>query len=132
MLNPLTGKLEEYRVLIRGTDRELWTHEMANEYGRLAQGVGERINGTNTIFFVPKHKVPKGRIVTYGRIVADVRPHKEDTHRVRLTVGGDRIEYPGDLHTPTADITTAKILFNSVLSTPDARFMTLDIKKTII
>jgi len=42
-------------------------------------------------------------------------------------VGGDRINYLGDVTTPTADMLVAKILFNSVISTPDARFMTMDI-----
>ena len=43
-------------------------------------------------------------------------------------IGGNRIDYPGNLHTPTTDLTTAKLLFNSVISTPKARFMALDIK----
>ena len=33
-----------------------------------------------------------------------------------------------DCRTKTADLSTAKFLFNHVISTPDARFMTLDIK----
>jgi hypothetical protein len=39
----------------------------------------------------------------------------------------DRIEYPGKVATKTADIVTAKIIFNSVLSTKDVRFMTINI-----
>jgi hypothetical protein len=42
--------------------------------------------------------------------------------------GGDRINYPEDVGTPTADMTLAKILLNSVISTKDARWATLDIK----
>jgi hypothetical protein len=38
------------------------------------------------------------------------------------------INYPYDVSTPTADITTAKIVFNSVVSTPNAKFMGLDVK----
>jgi hypothetical protein len=72
--------------------------------------------------------VPADRKVTYGRIVATIRPQKSETHRVRLTVGGNLIDYPGNVSTPTADMTTAKILFNSVISTPDARFMCTDVK----
>ena len=44
-------------------------------------------------------------------------------------VGGDRINYPGEVATPTADILVAKLLFNSVVSTKDAKFMTMDISK---
>jgi hypothetical protein len=43
-------------------------------------------------------------------------------------VGGDRLDYSGDVATSTADITTFKILINSTLSTEDARMMMMDIK----
>jgi hypothetical protein len=45
-----------------------------------------------------------------------------------LTVGGDRLDYSGDVSTSTADITTFKILINSTLSTEDAAMMMMDIK----
>jgi hypothetical protein len=43
-------------------------------------------------------------------------------------VGGDKIEYPGDKSTSTAGLTTAKMIFNSTISTPGARFLVIDIK----
>jgi hypothetical protein len=45
-----------------------------------------------------------------------------------VTVGGDIIDYSGDVATSTADITTFKILINSTLSTEDAVMMIVDIK----
>jgi hypothetical protein len=72
--------------------------------------------------------VPPGRTVTYGRIVCELRPNKKELHRTRLTVGGNLIDYPGDVSTKTAGLTTAKLLFNSVISTPEARFMGIDVK----
>jgi len=33
-------------------------------------------------------------------------------------VGGDQVEYDGDVSTKTANIITAKLLFNSIVSTP--------------
>jgi len=42
-------------------------------------------------------------------------------------VGGNKIEYAGDTSTPTANLTTAKLVVNSVVSTPDAKFATGDI-----
>ena len=42
-------------------------------------------------------------------------------------VGGDRINYPGEVATPTADILVAKLLFNSEVSTKDAKFISMDI-----
>jgi len=52
---------------------------------------------------------------------------KKDTHRTRITVGGNNIKYDGDVGTPTAHLKTAKVLFNSVLSCKDAKFMAIDI-----
>jgi len=66
--------------------------------------------------------------MTYGRTVCDVREHKEEKHRTRLRVGGDRINYPDDCGTPIADLLTVKLLRNIVVSTKNAKFMTLDIK----
>jgi hypothetical protein len=45
-----------------------------------------------------------------------------------LIVGGDILNYFGDVATSTADITTFKILINSTLSTEDATMMMMDIK----
>ena len=82
-----------------------------------------------TIIFIPKDKVPAGRTVTYGRIVAKIRPQKAETHCTRLIAGGNLINFPGDVTTPTADLITAKLIFNSVLSTKNAKFMCADIAK---
>ena len=76
-----------------------------------------------TIFFITFDRVPKYRTGTYGHIVATIRPHKKETHRVRLTGGWNIIDYPGDASTPTEDHTTPKTPFNSVVSTPNSRFM---------
>jgi hypothetical protein len=61
-------------------------------------------------------------------IVGKMRPEKAETKRVRFTFGGNLIPYPGDVSTPTAGTPTAKCLFNSVMSTPDAEFMMIEIK----
>ena len=89
----------------------------------------DRVDGTYTLFFINKNNIPKNcqREVTYGRIVCDVREGKSDKKRTILTVGGNRINYTGDLGTPTACLLTVKILVNSVVSTAGAEFMTLDI-----
>ena len=56
------------------------------------------------------------------------RPKKGDPYRTRLTVGGNLIVYLGDCGTSTVDLLTVKLLLNSVISTPDSKFMTIDIK----
>ena len=67
------------------------------------------------------------KIVTYARIVVDHRPLKSDPNGVRLTVGFNIFNVPGDLSTTTSDLTTSKILWNSVLSTKYACFACIDI-----
>jgi hypothetical protein len=59
--------------------------------------------------------------------MSSIRPQKTETHPTRLTVGGDRLEYPGNVSTPTAKLTTAKCILNSTISTPNARFAVFDI-----
>jgi hypothetical protein len=72
--------------------------------------------------------IPNYRKITYDKIVCDYKPQKKEKERVRLTVGGDRLDYSGDVATSMADITTFKILINSTLSTKDAAMMMMDIK----
>ena len=65
------GELLEYQHLIANPKtRATWTHLYGNELGRLAQGIPGRAKGTDTIFFIPRHKVPRERAkdVTYGLI----------------------------------------------------------------
>lgn len=128
ILDPDSGKELEYRHLIKMDKyKEVWSASFARELYQLAQG-NETIKGTDTIFFIPRSKVPPGRKVTYGRIVVDYRPQKDDPNRTRLTVGGDRLEYPWNKSTPTAGLTTSKLLFNSILSTAGAKFLGIDIR----
>jgi len=126
-INPDTGKIAEYRELSNCSEGHLWQASNAEEIGRLAQGYGS-VKGTNTMFFIPVSQIPQGRKATYLRVVSAFRPEKSNPRRVRWTVGGDKVDYPFDVSTKTADLTTAKLLFNSVLSTPTAKFMTLDLK----
>ena len=126
-----TGELLEYRHLIKNPKyRKEWGYSFGNEIGRLAQGMPGRTEGTDTIQFIFKHEIPpdRWRDVTYARICCNVRPQKTEKNRTRITVGGDRINYPYDCGTPTADMLLIKMLFNSVVSTPGAKFMTIDIK----
>ena len=125
-----TGKVFNYRQLMQSTKhRETWSKSSANEFGRLTNGVGGRIAGTNTMRYIRKSDVPHNRMkdVTYGQFVCCIRPEKEEIHRTRFVVGGNKINYPGEVATPTAEMLVAKLLFNSVVSTPGARFMTMDI-----
>jgi hypothetical protein len=128
VIHPTTGKEMEYTALMKDPQlKPLWKRGFGNECGPPFQGIRE-IVGTNTCFFIKLANIPKDRKITYGKIVCDYKPHKKEKERVRLTVGGDRIHYSGDVAPSTADIATFKILINSTLSTKDAAMMMMDIK----
>jgi hypothetical protein len=57
-----------------------------------------------------------------------VHEGKKDKYRTRITMGRNLINYPGDCGTPTADLLTVELLLNSIISTPNATFMTLNLK----
>ena len=82
------------------------------------------------MLFIDAKDIPPDRKVTYLRVsvVSAPRPEKANPHLVRWTVGGDKIDYPFDVSTKTADLTTAKLLINSVLSAAGAMFITADLK----
>jgi hypothetical protein len=129
VIDPETGLSLEYAQLRQGPDGEKWTQAAANEFGRLAQGVLPHMpTGTDTIRFIAWNNLPAGKRATYIRYVASLRPNKADVYRLRATVGGNLIDYKGNVSTPTADITTFKVHVNSTISTPGARHMTIDCK----
>jgi hypothetical protein len=47
---------------------------------------------------------------------------------MRLVAGGDRVHCPFNAGIPTANLLTIELLINSMISTPRARFFTMDIK----
>ena len=55
------------------------------------------------------------------------RPRKAEPNRTRLTVGGNGVNYPGEVGTPTADILLIEVMLNSLVSTLNAKFMSIDI-----
>ena len=112
-----SGRLLKYRQLINHPKLgEKWSKSSANEFGRLANGVGGRVKGTNTIKFIKTSNVPSNRRrdVTYGQFVCTVRPEKSEKNGKRFVVGGDRINCPGEVATPTAKMLVAKLLFKYV------------------
>jgi hypothetical protein len=134
VIHPVTGAtITRYQKLVKDPLlRDIWTTAFGKEFGNLAQGDKHTdTQGTNSIFILSHagaiNNIPSDRVVTYANIVINYRPQKSDPNRVRITAGGNLIDYPGELTTQTADLSTAKILWNSVLSTAGAKFMGLDI-----
>ncbi len=107
---------------------------MSKELHRLAQGKDGVTVGTNTIFYLMHdeiRRIPNDRTVMYAQIVINHRPQKDDPNQVRITVGRNLIDYPYELKTCTANMVSAKIMWNSVISMPGAKFGGADIKTCI-
>ena len=132
-----TGAALEYRQLKRHPKlAPIWSNSYSNEMGRLCQGVGngdkgpsnQRVKGNDT-FRVTRHAdIPKDRRkkIAHVRVVCEVRPNKADPNRVRITVAGNRICYPSDVGTSTTSLDLVKLMLNSVVSRPGAKFACFD------
>ena len=138
VLDQATGRMLEHRQLRSHPNyKAIWDQSYANELGWLCQGIGtdntsptgKRIDGTDTFRPIAYMDIPSDRRqdVTYSRVVCEVRPTKNDPNRTRITIGGNRICYPGDTGTRTGSLELVKLQLNNVLSTPHARFATFDI-----
>jgi hypothetical protein len=126
VLDPATGEFLEHRQLCQDPRyKDTWDTSYANELGRLCQGIGagstpstQRVSGTNTFFCIDYNDIPlhKRKEVCHTMVVCEVRPDKDDPNRTRITIGGNRICFPGNIGTNTALLELVKLLLNSVLS----------------
>ncbi len=138
VLDPATGVFLEHGQLRRGPHyKTTWDTSYANKLGRLCQGIGsgaaptgQRVAGTNTFYIIDYKGIlsHKHKEICHTMVLCEVRPEKDDPDRTRITIGGNRICYPGNLGTNTASLELVKLLFNSVLSRKGARFSTIDLK----
>ncbi len=83
VVHPVTKEtIMQYRKLMKEPlIKNLRTKAMRKELHRLAQGWPGITKGTNTIFYLSHAEIlsiPKDRTVTYGCIVIDHQPQKED------------------------------------------------------
>ena len=114
VLDEETGQLMEYRQLLKQPKYSAtWTTSYSNEMVHLCQGVGRNTEGTgqlnegaDTFFVIHYNEIPADRRkeITYTLVLCKVRPQKEDSNRTQITIGGNRIYYPGDADTPTASL----------------------------
>jgi hypothetical protein len=74
------------------------------------------------------HALTAKKFFTYANPVVNYRLQKYDPHQIQITVGGNLINYNGDASVCTADLNTAKLHWNRVVSMENLRYMCLDIK----
>ena len=118
---PETGKVQEYRHIMKGIDNPKWSNAMANGIGGLFQGIRD-IEGMDIRFFIHQHETLQEIKVTYCSILFSIRPQKKHTHRVHKMVCGDKLTYSRPVFTPTTDLTTANLYCNIVQSKLDTKY----------
>jgi hypothetical protein len=125
-----TGKLMEMKhLLVNPKYKEVCEKLYTTELGCLAQGIPGVSKGTDTIVFIQRDEVPIDQIkdVMYGCMCVNYHPEKDDPNLTCLTVGGNRVNYPGNCGMPTVDMVTVKLHLNSVISTKGAHYCTIEL-----
>jgi hypothetical protein len=135
MVHPTTGEtITSYKWLMNDPETaEIWQTAFGKDFGGMTQGDNKTEHaGTNSVLIMTHSEIniamKAGHKWTYARVVVNYRPQKEDPNRIQIAVRGKLITYKGDTSTRTADLTTSKLLQNSVLSTKGARYMCLDLE----
>jgi hypothetical protein len=134
MVHPKTGEIiSSYKQLMHNpSTADIWQTAFSKDFGGMAQGnlkTGQK--GTNLIFVMTHteiQNIPKNQMVTYAGDVVNICPQKADPYLIRIMAGGNLINFSGELSTQMADLTTTKLMWNSVLSTEGARYICFDIK----
>ena len=113
-VHPITGEtFTSYKKAMKDpVIAEVWQTAFGKEFGGMAQGDNKtKTKGTNAMFVMNHDDIARlqGTKYTYANIVLDHRPQKEDPNRIRITAGGNLIQYDDELSVRTADISTAKL-----------------------
>ena len=134
MVYPVMGEtILSYKKLMNNPAMaEVWQTAFSKDFGGMAQGnnkTGQK--GTNAMFVMTHdeiaHVLHAEKVFTYANPVVNHRPQKEDPNRIQITAGGNLINYKEELSVRTADINTAKLRWNSVISTDKALYMCLEL-----
>jgi hypothetical protein len=134
MVHLTTGKtISSYKKLMNDMATvEVWQTAFGKDFGGMAQGCNKAgQKGTNAMFVMTSGYckcIGSRQKITYANPVVDHHPQKEDPNRIQKTAGGNLIQCDLELSVYTADINTAKLHWNSVVSMENAKCMCLDIK----
>ena len=96
--------------------QKVWSPALENELGRLSQGFRGRVKPQDVLDFILHSEIPHDRKIIYANFICDHRPLKAEKFCVRMTIGGDKLDYPDSTASPTASLLETKLLINSVIS----------------
>ncbi len=135
MVHLVTGcTITSYKKLVHNpATADIWQTAFGKKIGGMAQGCNKTgQKSTNAMFVMMhdeiRHALAAKKKITYANPVVDYCPQKDDPHRIWITAGGNSINYNSNTSVCTADLDTAKLHWNSVVGTANARYMCLNIK----
>jgi hypothetical protein len=89
----------------------MWAQAFGEEFGNLSQGDATANTPGTSIYVMTCEEIlhiPIKCTVTYTLVIFDYHPQKTDPNHVCLTAGSNLIDYPSELTTHTANLTTKK------------------------
>ena len=105
---------------LKGPDKAIWEKAHGEEIIRLIDSKTGR--------FIHRHDMPADRKAAYYNPQLKIKiKNGVLQYRVRGTIGGDQVHYPGETTAYTAHLETIRLLLNAVVS-EHASFLTADIK----
>jgi hypothetical protein len=109
-----------YKMSHSGPHSEYWTQADGEEIERLF------VTGTIKLEFF--RDIPSDRVITYVNPICVEKTNDDGSikFRTRLTIGGDRINYPYDTAAVTAEMDAIKILLNCMIS-ENSNWSTIDL-----
>ncbi len=138
LVYPVTREtISSYKKLVNDpATAKVWQTVFGKDFGGMLQGdnkTGQK--GTNAMLFMMRediaHALAAGKCFTYANPVVDFCPQKEDPYQIRITASSNLITFEGNALVCTADLDTAKMHWDGVISTRKVRYMCLDIKTFI-
>ncbi len=135
MVHPIAGHvISSYKKLMHNpATGKVWQTAFGKDFRGMAQGcnrTGQK--GMNAMFVMMhdkiRHALAAKKFFTYANPAVDYCLQKYDPHQIKITAGGNLINYKGDASIRTANLDNMKLHWNSVASTDKARYMCLDIK----
>jgi hypothetical protein len=111
-----------YKATKTGPFTAKWLQASSAEFRRL-------VTETNVMQFVSHSTKPSHRLASYYNPQPRIKFKDGDYEfRIQGTYGGNLSDYTGEVSALTASIATVKTLLQSTISTPNAKFISLDIK----
>ena len=106
MVHPVTGKtISSYKWLMNNpATAKFWQVAFGKDFGRMAQGNEKTCQKGRKSMFVMNHAeiikaYAEKQNFTYAKIVVGFWPQKEDPNQIRITDGGNLIQYKGNIST---------------------------------